>query len=433
MKKIGVGLLGCGVVGEAVYRGLAENAKAISARCGFQFDVKKIAVNNISKKRVGVSGGLLTKKYMEVVQAPGVDIVVELMGGEEDAFTAVTTALKLKKHVVTANKLLLAKRGEEIFDLAQKAGVKIGFEASVAGAVPVIRTIKEAIASGKIKSVFGIINGTSNFILSSMMERQTTFADALEEAQNLGYAEADPTFDVAGIDAAHKLTILANLAFGTPVKLKDVHIEGIGLLTPDDFIFARQFGRVIKLLATAKNDDGKLDIRVHPAMVPANMPIARIDGVTNAVEVDVSDAGRLMLIGPGAGGDATASAVIADLVDIARDMAHCSSARVSPTGFLPHSRKRLPLKNIDSIKGGYYLRFTVDDKPGVLAKMAGILGDNGISIDSVIQKGRTGGIVPLVILTHEAVEKSVKKAINKIDRLSTSQARTMLIRLEDGL
>ena len=432
MKKIGVGLLGCGVVGSAVFRNLSENAELIAARCGARFEVKKIAVRDPSRKRDGIPAALFTASAEEAVAAPGVDIVVELMGGEDAALSALLSAIRNKKHVVTANKLLLAKKGELVFAEASTAGVAIGFEASVAGAVPIIRTLKEAVASGNIRSLFGIINGTSNYILTSMMESGVSFSAALREAQRLGYAEADPTFDVEGIDAAHKLTILATLAFGAPVDLDAVYIEGISRLAPDDFHFARQFGRVIKLLATARLDGGRLDVRVHPAMVAATRPIARVDGVTNAVELDVSDAGRLMLIGPGAGGDATASAVIADMVDIARDMIAGSVGRISPLGFLPGTRKQFPLKPIDDVESGYYLRFTVDDIPGVLAKMAGILGDNGISIDSVIQKGRSGDPVPLVILTHGAREKSVRDAIGKIDTLPSTRAKTMLIRLEDG-
>lgn len=432
MKKIGVGLLGCGVVGEAVYRRLAESADTISAKCGAEITVEKIAVRNASIKRGKIPARLFTKKWIEVVSSPDVNVVVELIGGEDDAYSAITEAIRQKKHVVTANKLLLAKKGEEIFNLARKYGVNVGFEASVAGAVPVIRTIREAVASGTIKSIFGIINGTSNYILTDMMEKGTSFHDALAEAQEMGYAESDPTFDIAGIDAAHKLAILANLAFGTPVKLRDMHIEGISMLSPDDFLFARQFGRVIKLLATARNDEGKLDVRVHPAMVAADRQIARVDGVTNAVELEVSDAGRFMLIGAGAGGDATASAVIADIVDTARDVVRDSVGRMSPTGYLQGARKPMPLKPIDTVKSGFYLRFTVDDKPGVLAKMAGVLGAKGISIDSVIQKGRSGGSVPLVILTHEAVEKNLRAAIKTIDKFPSTRAKTMVIRLEDG-
>lgn len=432
MRKIGIGLLGCGVVGEAVYEALVEEAGLISAKCGASIKVVKIAVRNPSKRRGKIPSSLFTKKWKDVVHSPEVDLVVELIGGEDDAYDAISQALKQKKHVVTANKLLLAKKGEELFKLARKAGVNIGFEASVAGAVPVIRTIREAVASGRINSICGIINGTSNFILTNMMESGSSFHDALGEAQRLGYAESDPTFDIAGIDAAHKLAVLTNLAFGTPVRLKDIYVEGIGLLSPDDFLFARQFGRVIKLLAIARNEGGKLDIRVHPTMVTMDRPIARVDGVTNAVELDITDAGKLMLIGPGAGGRATASAVIADILDTARDVVCGTVGRISPTGFLPDSRKPLHLKPMDAIKSGYYIRFTVDDKPGVLAKIAGILGSNGISIDSVIQKGRSGGPVPLVILTHEALEKSVRASIKKIDALASTRARTMLIRLEDG-
>lgn len=431
MKAIGVGLLGCGVVGSAVARLVSENADAIAARCGARFEIRKIAVKNRRKKRPGIDPKLFAS-VDEVVSSPEVDLVVELMGGEKDALRAIKKAIANKKHVVTANKLLLAKRGEGIFSDAIAAGVEIGFEAAVAGAVPVIRTLKEAVASGAVRSVQGIINGTSNYILTSMKDGTVGFADALAAAQKLGYAEADPTFDVEGIDAAHKVAILASLAFGSPVDFSKVHIEGITRLAPEDFEFARQFGRVIKLLAIARMEGKKLDVRVHPVMVAAARPIAAVNGVTNAVEIDVSDAGRLMLIGPGAGGNATASAVIANMADIARDMILGAVGRISPFGFMDRARKKLPMMPVDEVTGGYYLRFTVEDKPGVLATMAGILGDNGISIDSVIQKGRSGGVVPLVILTHGAKERAVRIAVEKINKLRSTRNKAMIIRLDDG-
>ncbi len=431
MRTIGVGLLGCGVVGSAVARLLQENADAIAARCGARFELRKVAVKDAAKPRPGIDKKLFAS-IDEVVASPEVEIVVELMGGEEEAFRAIRKAIAGKKHVVTANKLLLARRGEELFADAIAAGVEIGFEASVAGAVPVIRTLKEAVTSGSVRQLFGIINGTCNYILTNMKEGTVSFADALAEAQKLGYAEADPVFDVEGIDAAHKVAILASLAFGSPVDFDKVHVEGISRLAPADFEFARHFGRVIKLLATARRDADGLDVRVHPVMVDASRPIASVNGVTNAVEIDVSDAGRLMLIGPGAGGNATASAVIANMGDIARDMILGSTGRISPFGFMEHARKELPMKPIEEVTGGYYLRFTVEDKPGVLATMAGILGDNGISIDSVIQKGRSGGAVPLVILTHEAKERAVRTAVEKINGLSSTKDKAMIIRLEDG-
>ena len=434
MKKISVGLLGCGVVGSAVVRSLHQDAETIAARCGAEFEVKKIAVRETGKNR-GLPvdpQGVITDSVDEVVSAPDIDMVVELMGGEDAAYEAITKAIDSGKHVVTANKLVLAKRGEEIFKAAGKAGVELGFEASVAGGVPVIRTIKEAVASGGIKSVFGIINGTANYILTEMTKKNESFNDALAEAQKLGYAESDPAFDVGGIDAAHKITILANLAFGTPIDFESVYVEGIEEISPDDIYFAKQFGRVIKLLATARVESGKVDVRVHPAMVPEQSPIAHINGVTNAVELEVGGVGKLMLIGAGAGGGPTASSVIADMVEIARNIASGSVGRVSPFAFMKEARRKLPMKPIEEITSGYYLRFSVFDKPGVLAAMSGILGKHGISIESVIQKGRSHGSVPLVILTHEAREKEMRMAVSELDKLESTKEKTKIIRLENG-
>ncbi|GMT42337.1 MAG: homoserine dehydrogenase [bacterium] len=434
MNKVGVGLLGCGVVGSAVVRNLVENVERISARCDVKFEIKKIAVMDSSKKRSvpELPKEVFTKNISDVTSAADVDIVVELIGGEGIALEAIKQAFENGKHIVTANKLLIAKKGEELLEAAAKAGVELGFEASVAGAVPVIRTLKEAAAGGEIRSVFGIINGTANYILTSMTEKGVSFDEALNEAQRFGYAEADPAYDIEGIDAAHKITILANLAFGTPVDFDSVYTEGISGIAPEDIGFARQFGRVIKLMATARIDSGRIDVRVHPAMVPRKRPIARIDGVSNAVELEISNTGRLMLIGPGAGGDATASAVIADMVEIGRNMAAGCVGRVGSFGFRPEKRKRLPMKPLDEVISGYYLRFLVDDNPGVLAKMAGILGGNNISIESVIQKGRSDGSVPVVILTHEARESDIRAAVEKLDKMKTNRDKTKIIRLENG-
>lgn len=434
MKKTGVGFLGCGVVGSAVLRNLAKNAEDINARCGAEFVIKKIAVKDVSKKRdiPNLPEGVFTDNVAQVLNSPEVDIVVELIGGEGIALEAILKAVENGKHIVTANKLLIAKKGGKLRQAVTAGGVELGFEASVAGAVPVIRTLKEAIAGGEIKSVFGIINGTANYILTEMTEKGISFSEALNDAQKLGYAEADPAFDVEGIDAAHKITILAGLAFGTEVDFESVYTEGITGLAPEDFHFAGQFGKIIKLLATARIDDGRIDVRVHPTMVPAHSPIALINGVTNAVELDVSPAGKLLLIGPGAGGDATSSAVIADMVEIARNIIKNSVGRVPPLGFVQDKIRKLPMKPIDEIKSGYYLRFSVDDKPGVLAVMAGILGSNNISIESVIQKKRPAGPVPLVILTHEAREKDLRKAAGELDKLETTRGATTIIRLENG-
>ncbi len=430
MKKIGIGLLGCGVVGSGVVRNLMAHKEDIAKRLDAELEIKKIADLDLGKKSdiPKLPEGLFTKDINDVISRDDVDIVVELIGGEKIAFDGIKKAIENGKHVVTANKHLLAKKIETIIQMAAKAKVEVGFEASVAGAVPVLRTLKEGIVLGGIKSIFGIVNGTANYILTKMTESNVEFNDVLKEAQKLGYAEADPTYDIEGIDAAHKITIIANMAYGTPVDFDSVYTEGISGLTPEDFDFAKQFSRVIKLLAIARMDNGRIDVRVHPAMVPCDRPIAKVDGVTNAVEIE-TDAADLMLIGPGAGGDATSTAVISDIVEIARNITHGCVGRVSPVAFSQNARKKLALKPIDEVESCYYMRFSVDDKPGVLAAMSGILGKNNISIESVIQKGRSQETVPLVILTHEASEKNVRAAVKELDELETTRSKTKIIRL----
>ncbi len=434
MSRIGIGLLGCGVVGSGLARNLSRHAEDIASRCGAELEIRKIAVRDISKARAIPQNlsALLTENVSEVIESDEVDIVVELLGGEGVALNAIRQAMKAGKHIVTANKLLLARHGEEIFREAEKCGVEIGIEASVAGAVPVIRTLRESIAGGEVKSVFGIINGTANYILSKMTESNTEFAEALREAQELGYAEADPAFDVEGVDTAHKIAILASLAFGSPVDFDKIYVEGITRLKPEDFSFAGQFGKVIKLLAIARLVDGSLDVRVHPAMIPCGEPLARIDGVTNAVLLEVSHAGSLMLVGAGAGGDETSSAVISDLADIARNIISGSVGRVSPTGFSPEKRKTVPMKPIEEIDNRYYLRFHVEDRPGVLSRMTGILGAHMISVESAIQRNAQKSVVPLVIITHSAEEENIRSAVAEIDDLETTREKTLIIRLENG-
>jgi len=434
MSRIGIGLLGCGVVGSGLVRNLSRHAEDIASRCGAELEIRKIAVRDIARARdiPQAFSSLLTEDVSEVVESDEVDIVVELLGGEDVALEAIRKAMKAGKHIVTANKLLLARHGEEIFREAEKFGVEIGLEASVAGAVPIVRTLRESIAGGEVKSVFGIINGTANYILSRMTESDTDFAEALREAQKLGYAEADPSFDVEGVDAAHKIAILASLAFGSSVDFDKIYVEGITRLKPEDFSFARQFGKVIKLLAIARLVDGSLDIRVHPAMIPCNAPLARIDGVTNAVKLEVSHAGSLMLVGAGAGGDETSSAVISDLADIARNVISGSVGRVSPTGFNPGKRKTLPMKPIEEIENRYYLRFCVEDRPGVLSRMTGVLGAHMISVESAIQRNVKKSVVPLVIITHSAEEENILSAVSEIDDLETTREKTLIIRLENG-
>ncbi|MDH5543427.1 MAG: homoserine dehydrogenase [Nitrospinota bacterium] len=433
MKKIGVGILGCGVIGSAVVKNLILGAEDISRRCGLEVEIKKIAELDFGRKK-GVpesAGPLFTKDLNEIIASKEIDIVVELMGGLDFAFETIIKAIKAGKHIVTANKHLIAKKGEKIYEEAQKAGVEFCFEASVAGAVPIIRTLKEGIVAGKIHSVLGIINGTANYILTKMTESNANFADVLAEAQRLGYAEKDPTFDIEGIDAAHKIAIMASLSFGTPVDFDSILVEGISRLNSDDFDYAKKFDKVIKLLGIARMDNGKIDVRVHPAMLDCGEPLAKVNGVTNAVELKVSHADELMLIGPGAGGDATSSAVIADIVEIARNINSGSVGRVAPAAFIQSARKNLPMKPIEEIECCYYLRFYVEDRPGVLASMAKILGDNNISISTAYQKDVHGDTVPLMITTHTALEKNIRAAVEKIDKLETTKDKTVIIRLEE--
>ncbi len=434
MKKIGVGILGCGVIGAATVNNLIKGAGDITARSGIEIEIKAIAELNPERKKAvpEPASALFTDRLDEVIASDDIDIIVELIGGDTIALKAVESALKNGKHVVTANKYLLAKHGEGIYKIAVDNGVEIGFEASVAGAVPIIRTLKEGIAGGEIKSIKGIINGTANYILTKMTESDADFAEVLGQAQKLGYAEADPTYDIEGNDAAHKIAIIASLGFNTPVALGSVYMEGIIGLKPEDFDFAKQFGKVIKLLAIARLDNGEVDLRVHPAMLPCSEPLAQINGVTNAVKLEVSHAHDLMLVGPGAGGDPTSSAVIADIVEIARNIASGSVGRVSPVAFGLDARLSLPVKAMDNIETGYYLRFHVEDRPGVLSKITGILGDNGISVESALQKNVNESVVPLVIFTHTAREKSVRQAVEKIDELPTTREKTVIVRLENG-
>ncbi len=429
-KSIRVGILGLGTVGTGVVRILEGNASLIERRIGSPLEVKRVAVQDLGKERgLTLPDGVLTADPFEVVRDPDVDIVVELIGGEELARELALAALAGGKHLVTANKALLAEHGEEIRRAAREAGVNLGFEASVAGGIPVIKTIREALAANRVLSIYGIINGTSNYILTTMREEEGSFDEVLAEAQRLGYAEADPTFDVGGVDAAHKLAILVNLAFGVSAKLSDIYTEGITRISPIDIDFGREFGYTLKLLAIAKATDEGIEARVHPTMVPDAHPIAQVGGVYNAIEIVGDAVGDLMLYGKGAGGTPTASAVVSDIMDISREMGP-SEAAPSPS-LLPPDGSEGSIKSIESISSLYYLRFMVDDQPGVLSDISGILGRHNISIESVIQKGReTRGPVPLVVMTHMALERDVQDALSEIDELSCVSEKAVLIRVE---
>jgi homoserine dehydrogenase len=430
-QQIKVGIIGLGTVGTGTLRILRENAGLIRQRVGIPVDVVKIAVRDLNRDRgVSVPASLLTGNPYEIVENPDVDIVVELVGGYEPAKDLILSAISRGKHVVTANKALLAVHGAELHEAARRAGVSIGFEASVAGGVPVIKTLKEALAANRILSIYGIINGTSNYILTKMTEEGRSFADVLSEAQQAGYAEADPTFDVGGIDTAHKLAILAALAFGMNIPVTDIFTEGITGISPLDIDFGKTLGYRMKLLAIAKVHDDKAEARVHPTMLPEDYPIAKVGGVYNAIQI-VGDACQdIMLYGRGAGSLPTGSAVVGDIMDISRQIL-AEPSRTLPGSSASDGQPSAKLQPMESIRSLYYFRFMALDQPGVLSQISGVLGRHRISIAQMIQRGRKeGGSVPLVIMTHTALERDVQEALVEIQSLACVTERPVLIRVE---
>ncbi len=437
MQTIQVGLIGLGNVGGGVATILAQQAELITQRLGARLMLKRVARRHPEHPiDVPLSANQVTGDALAVIHDPEIDIVVELMGGYEPARTYLLEALRAGKHVVTANKALLAEHGQELFEAAAAAGRDIGFEASVGGGIPVIRTIKEGFVANRFDAIASIINGTCNYILSQMSDEDLDFAEALKEAQALGYAEADPHFDIAGIDAAQKIALLASLAFGSWVPHQQVYTEGIDGLSRQDIAYARELGYRIKLLALAKTAGGHLDVRVHPAFVALDSWLAHVNGVHNAVSIQGNAVGRSMLIGRGAGAMPTGSAVVGDVVDVARNILQGSSGRVPPRAYQENSLQQLPLQKIDDVVCRYYLRFQVLDQPGTLAAIAGILGQHDISIESVLQKGRAhaqGTPVSVVMMTHEAREQSVQRALQAIASLPAVQGETIRIRVEDAM
>ena len=435
MRTIHVGLIGLGNVGGGVATILAQQAELIEQRLGARLVLKRAARRHPDRPcEAPLSASQVTGDALAVIHDPQVDIVVELMGGYEPARTYLLEALHAGKHVVTANKALLAEHGQELFEAAAAAGRDIGFEASVGGGIPVIRTLKEGFVANRFGSIASIINGTCNFILSQMSDEGLDFAEALKEAQALGYAEADPHFDVAGIDAAQKIALLASLAFGTWVPHQQVHTEGIASLSRQDIDYACELGYRVKLLALAKMPGEHLDVRVHPALVALDSWLAHVNGVHNAVSIEGDAVGRSMLIGRGAGAMPTGSAVLGDVVEVARNILFGGSGRVPARAYQKQSLLELPLQKIDEVVCRYYLRFQVLDQPGTLAAIAGILGQHDISIESVLQKGRAhapGTPVSVVMMTHEAREKSVQRALQAIASLPAVQGETIRIRVED--
>ena len=432
-KPIGIGILGCGTVGAGVAKILLKEAKLIRARVGRDLNLAKVAdVDTETDRGIAFGPGVFVPDAFSVVADPDIDIVVETIGGQTIAKDLIMAAIEAGKHVVTANKALLAAQGGVIFKAAEKKGVDVAYEASVGGCMPVIKTIRESLVGNEILSMTGILNGTCNYIFTRIAEEGIPFESALAEAQAKGYAEAVPTLDIEGLDTAHKLTILASLAYGVNVELKDVYTEGISRITPLDLEYARQFGYTIKLLAIAKYRGQKVEARVHPTMIPLDNPLANVLGTLNAITLSTSAAGDIMLYGHGAGQMPTASAVVSDLGDLARNMACKCPCRVPALSFQPDRIQSARIRPMAEIQTHYYCRIFVADRPGVLSRISGILGQAGISIKSVHQKGRrTEGPVPIIMLTHLAKEADMKRAMKTIADLDMVAAEPMLIRIED--
>ncbi|MEE9614768.1 MAG: homoserine dehydrogenase [Thermodesulfobacteriota bacterium] len=437
MEKINVGLIGFGTVGTGVVKILKDNAGVLRDKLGCEVILKKVADRDTKRDRgVELEKGVLVSDASEILNDPEISIVIELIGGTTAAKDITLEALKKGKHVATANKALLSTHAREIFEAAAKGGLNIGFEASVAGGIPIIKALREGLAANRIESMYGIINGTANYILTKMSKEGGKFEGVLAQAQKKGYAEADPAYDVDGIDTAHKLAILIDLAYGTFVSLDDIYTEGISNITEIDIKFAEEFGYVIKLLAIAKAPggvEGGIEARVHPTMIPLDHPLASVDGVFNAVHLKGDAVGSTMFYGMGAGMMPTASAVVADVVDICRDILKGCPGRLSPLGHTEGAVKDVEIKGMDELEMSYYLRFSAMDRPGVLSTISGVLGSHNISISSVIQKGRqAGGAVPLVIITHNAVERELRSAIKDIEKLDVIKDEVRFIRIEEG-
>ena len=426
-RPLSVGVAGLGTVGGGVLRLLRENATIVAARAGRPVTVTAVSARDRTRDRGEKLSGL--RWYDDPVALasdPGIDVVIELIGGSEGPARAlVTAALEAGRPVVTANKALLAHHGAELAAISERTGAVLAFEAAVAGGIPVIKAVREGLAGNRIRRVAGILNGTCNYILTTMRERGREFADVLAEAQKLGYAEADPAFDIDGIDAAHKLAILAALAFSRPVDLPAIHVEGISAISALDHAFARELGFRIKLLGLARLTDAGIETRVHPCMVPENSPLARVDGVYNAVVVEGDFVGRVMLEGRGAGAGPTASAVVSDIIDLAR-------GRAAPVwGANSGELSSAPSVPMSAYTGAYYLRLMVVDRPGVIADVTGALRDSGVSLESMLQHGRSPGeAVPVVLVTHETREAQMRDAMDRIERLDSVLARPSLIRIE---
>ena len=432
---IQVGMIGFGNVGQGVYRLLEKNRALIEAKVGAQMRIKKIVVRDLAKQReVTVPEGMMTDKYEDILNDEEIDVVLELMGGYEPARTYLLDAMKKGKHIVTANKAVLSVHWDEIIATARQNKVDIYFEAAVCGGIPVIQALNDGLAANNIMSIYGIVNGTTNFILQKMTEEKKSFKEALQMAQKKGLAEADPTLDINGMDAAHKLAILASLAFSKRVKVEDIYVEGIDRISLQDIEFAKEeFGRVVKLFAIAEVEGDELEVRVHPTLIPQEHLLAKVDGEYNGVLVTGDFVGTTMYYGLGAGNKPTASAVMSDLIYVCRSVSDNVAGEISNCWFLSDNPQIKRIKKIGDIKSRYYLKFSVLDQVGVLSAIARILGEHQISIASVIQKEqKKGDKVPVVIVTYEAVEKNVQEALKKINGLPFIQEETLLIRMDRG-
>ncbi len=427
MKEIGVGIIGLGVVGSGVYETIMGHSDEIARRTGVKLVVRKaVDLDESRRAQLGIPENVFSKDAGDVIDNETIDIVIELIGGYSPAGEFIIESLNNRKHVVTANKALLAKQGAELVDLASKNGVDLCFEASVAGGIPILRSLREGLSANNIKGIYGIVNGTCNYVLSQMTYENMGFERALKEAQKKGFAEADPTLDIEGDDSAHKLAILASIAFNMRIDLSDIHIEGITKITHQDVEYADELGYVIKLLAIAKRLDGDVEVRVHPALLSKDSLLASVRGEFNALLVEGDIVGRTMYYGKGAGKQPTASAIISDLVDIGKNMQFGSPVRTKPFVYV----NDCTIKPIDDIESCYYIRFTALDIPGVLGQISSILGRHQISIASVIQKAQhRGRHVPLVIMTHEAIERDVKNALAEIDDLDCMEEKSAVIRI----
>ncbi len=433
MQEINVGLIGFGTVGSGLATVLHDQAERLQRKTGLRIRLLRVADLRAESLPAFLSGTELGRDAVAIINDPEIQIVVELIGGIEPARTFILQAIEQGKHVVTANKALISQHGAEIFRAAAARGVEVGFEASVGGGIPVIKALKEGLVANRIDALMGILNGTANYILTRMSEEGIPFDTVLAEAQAKGYAEADPTYDIEGIDTAHKLAILMGMAYGANVPFEAISVEGISRITPLDIDFAREFGYRIKLLAISINHGAHVEARVHPTLVPQGHMLASINGAFNGVWFTGDEVGDVMLYGYGAGKLPTGSAVAADVVDIARNIHHRCVGRVPCLAYLPEHLEEVAITPLEDIRCPYYFRFTTRDVPGVLSAISGILGENGISIESVVQKKRhEDNAVPIVMLTYEADEASVANALATIDQLSTTVAPTVKLRILSG-